>query len=93
MSQERIFVIMPKTIYFEEEVRKKLLELFEDIKDEYVSKSADGVLAQLDIKDAIENNSLSQDHLSKLKSFDKYEQIMNILRTAHINFDLSKYEG
>ena len=73
------------------EVRKQLMDVFENIKDEYVSNSADSVLTLLDIKDAIQNNSLTLEHLSKLKECDKYVQIMNILRAAYLNFDLTKY--
>lgn len=83
---------MAKSILFNEVVKKQLLDVFENIKDEYVPNSADAVLILLDIKDAIENNSLTSDHLSKLKNSDKYVQIMNILRTARLNFDLSKYK-
>jgi len=83
---------MAKSIHLNEVVKKQLLDVFENIKDEYVPNSADNVLILLDIKDAIENNSLTSDHLSKLKNSDKYVQIMNILRTALLNFDLSKYK-
>ena len=91
MSQEYIFVVMAKTIYLEEGLKKKLLDVFENIKDEYVPDSPDWVLVLLDIKDAIENGVLTSEHLIKLKGCEKYEQIMNILRTARINFDLTKY--
>ena len=83
---------MVKFIHFNEDVRKQLLDVFENIKDDYVPNSAGSVLTLLDIKDAIENNSLTLEHLSKLKNSDKYVHIMNIFRTARINFDLSKYK-
>ena len=83
---------MAKFIYFNEDVRKQLLDVFENIKDDYVPNSAGSVLTLLDIKDAIENNSLTLDHLAKLKNSDKYVQIMNIFRAARINLDLSKYK-
>lgn len=82
---------MGKYIHFNEDVREKLLEVLENIKDEYVPNSADNVLALLDIKDTIMNGSLTSDHLLKVQNCEKYEQIMNILRTARINFDLTKY--
>ena len=83
---------MAKFIHFNEEVRKQLLDVFENIKDKYVPNSAGSVLTLLDIKDAIENNSLTSEQLSKLRDSDKYVQIMNILRTARINLDLSRYK-
>lgn len=83
---------MAKYIHINEDVRKQLLDVFENIKDDYVPNSADSVLNLLDIKDAIENNSLTSSHLSKLKNSDKYVQIMNIFRAARINLDLSKFK-
>ena len=83
---------MAKFIHFNEDVRKQLLDVFENIKDDYVPNSADSVWALLDIKDSIENNSLTSEQLSKLRDSDKYVQIMNIFRTARIGFDLTKYK-
>lgn len=84
---------MAKSIKLDEKIRKQLLDVFENLKDEYVPNSADSVLTLLDIKDSIENNSLTFEQLSKLKSCEKYAQVMNIFRRARVQFDLSKYKG
>lgn len=82
---------MAKQIILNEKVRKQLLDVFENLKDEYVPNSANCVLTLLDIKDAIMNNYLTIEHLTKLKDCDKYTKIMNILRAARLNIDLTKY--
>ena len=83
---------MSDHIHFDEKVRIELVYVFENIKVEYVPNNADDVSVCLKIKGAIENNSLTTDNLLELKGSEKYTQIMNILRMARINFDLSKFE-
>lgn len=83
---------MSDYIHFDEKVRTELVHLFENIKDEYVPNNADDVLIILKIKEAIKNNSLTTANLLELKGSEKYTQIMNVLRMARINFDLSRFE-
>lgn len=82
---------MGKYIHFNKDVRKKLLEVFENLKDEYVPDSADDVLTLFDVRDAIEQDTLTTELLLKAKDCEKYNQIMNILRAARINLDLERY--
>lgn len=84
---------MGKIIFLNETVRNKLLQVFENLKDEYVPSSADDVLIGLKIKDAIENNTLTTDNLLELKECKKYNQIVNILRAAYLNYDISAFEN
>ncbi len=84
---------MSKNIFLNEKVRNKLLHVFENMKDEYVPNSADGVLIGLKIKDAIENNTLTTDNLLELKKCENFNQIVNILRAANLNLDLSIFEN
>lgn len=83
---------MSDHIHFDEKVRIELVHVFENIKDEYVPNNADDVLITLKIKEAIKNNSLTTANLLELKGSEKYTQIMNVLRMARINFDLSRFE-
>ena len=83
---------MSDYIHFDEKVRTELVHLFENIKDEYVPNNADDVLIILKIKEAIKNNLLTIANLLELKGSEKYTQIMNVLRMARINFDLSRFE-
>ena len=84
---------MSKNIFFNEKARNKLLHVFENLKDEYVPNSADCVLIGMKIKDAIENNTLTTDNLLELKKCENYNQIVNILRAANLNFDISAFEN
>ena len=84
---------MGKNISLNEKVKKKLLHVFENLKDDYVPNSADGVLIGLKIKDAIEKNTLTTDNLLELKKCEKYNKIVNILRAANLNLDLSIFEN
>ncbi|MBQ7424001.1 MAG: hypothetical protein IJV19_04575 [Prevotella sp.] len=85
--------IMSKIILFDENTKEQLLEVFENIKDEYVPKSPDSVLAALAVKEAIEHDCLTKEHLIELKkNCDKYNQIMNVLRGARVNIDLSLFK-
>ena len=72
-------------------IRKKLLEVFTNLKDEYAPNSANCAEILKDIVDAIENDTLTKEHLNRLKDCENYSHIMNILRTARINFYLTKY--
>ena len=83
---------MSDHIHFDEKVRIELVHVFENIKDEYVPNNADDVLITLKIKEDIKNNSLTTANLLELKGSEKYTQIMNVLRMARINFDLSRFE-
>lgn len=82
---------MEKYIHFSKDVKKKLLNVLENVKDEYVPNSAEHVLTLLNIKDAIEKDTLTTEQLLKAKDCEKYSQIMNILRAAKLNFDLERY--
>ena len=83
---------MSDHIHFDKKVRTELVHVFENIKDEYVPNNADDVLITLKIKEDIKNNSLTTANLLELKGSEKYTQIMNVLRMARINFDLSRFE-
>lgn len=91
MSQESIICFMDNTIFLTEEERKKLLDVFIDLKDKYAPNSADSAFILKDIVDAIENNTLTFEHLKRLHTCDNYTHIMNMLRTARFNLDITRF--
>ena len=84
-------ISMDKISFPNDEIRNKLLEVITNLKDEYAPNSANCAIILKDIVDAIENDTLTNEHLRKLKDCENYSHIMNLLRTARINFDLTKF--
>lgn len=82
---------MSKYIHLDERVKNELLHVFENLKDKYVPNNANEVLIGLKIKDAIENDSLTTDTLLEFRGCEKYNDIMNILRAAYFNFDITRF--
>jgi hypothetical protein len=82
-----------KIIHLSEEIRNRLLEVICNLKDKYEPKCSNSTFVYADFIQALETNRLTIDLLKKIQQCGVSLPIMNILRTARINLDLSKFEG